>query len=64
MAQAASYQALKSSFWDAGFPWFKGASFWDVSVSLVRNSGEGNNGFSPIGKTLTTRVLQSIFDIN
>ena len=59
--QAASYEALRRAFWQPGFHWFQGASFWDVSVSPMRNSGPGNTGFSPVGKPLTTRVLREIF---
>ena len=59
--QAASYQALKNAFWDPEFPWFKGGSLWDVSVSPLRNTGVGDTGFSPVGKPLTTEVLRNMF---
>lgn len=59
--QAAAYEAMYQSFWAPMFPWFKGASFWDVSVNPVRNRGTGDTGFSPVGKKLTMEVLQKIF---
>jgi len=61
--QAASYEAIKRAFWEVGFYWFQGGSFWDVSVSPMRNSGVGDTGFSPVGKPLTTSVMQSLFAI-
>lgn len=59
--QAAAFEALFESFWTPRFPWFQGASFWDVSVSPTRNTGVGDTGFSPIGKPLTRNVLRKIF---
>lgn len=59
--QAASFEALFQSFWEPRFPWFQGASFWDVSVSPTRNGGVGDTGFSPVGKPQTVGVLQRIF---
>lgn len=59
--QAAAFEALFNAFWKPGFPWFKGASFWDVSVSPTRNSGRGDTGFSPIGKPQTENVIKKIF---
>ena len=59
--QAAAYEALFNSFWLPRFPWFKGASFWDASVSPTRNSGSGDTGFSPIGKPLTSEVLRKLY---
>src|SRR5690606_21593786 len=53
--------ALFRSFWEPRFPWFQGASFWDVSVSPTRNTGVGDTGFSPIGKPQTIQVLQQIY---
>jgi len=62
--QAAAFEALYESFWTPRFPWFQGASFWDVSVSPTRNSGIGDTGFSPVGKKKTVEVLKKIFDFN
>lgn len=59
--QAAAFEALFESFWEPRFPWFQGASFWDVSVNPIRNTGVGDTGFSPIGKPLTVKALQKIF---
>lgn len=59
--QAAAFEALFQSFWEPRFPWFQGASFWDVSVSPTRNSGRGDTGFSPVGKPQTVSVLRRIF---
>lgn len=59
--QAAAFEALFRSFWEPRFPWFQGASFWDVSVSPTRNTGVGDTGFSPIGKPQTIQVLQQIY---
>lgn len=60
--QAAAFEALFNSFWEPRFPWFQGASFWDVSVSPTRNTGIGDTGFSPIGKPRTVKIIQQIFD--
>lgn len=59
--QAAAFDALFRSFWEPRFPWFQGASFWDVSVSPTRNTGVGDTGFSPIGKPQTIEVLKKIY---
>lgn len=59
--QAAAFEALFRSFWEPRFPWFQGASFWDVSVSPTRNTGVGDTGFSPVGKPQTIQVLQQIY---
>lgn len=59
--QAAAYEALYLSFWEPNFPWFRGASFWDVSVYPNRNRGIGDTGFSPAGKPMTMKVLKKIF---
>jgi hypothetical protein len=59
--QAAAYEALYLSFWEPRFPWFQGASFWDVSVDPKRNAGRGDTGFSPVGKPLTMSNLKKIF---
>lgn len=59
--QAAAFEALFNSFWTPRFPWFQGASFWDVSVSPTRNTGIGDTGFSPIDKPKTVEVIQQIF---
>lgn len=59
--QAAAFEALYESFWSPRFPWFQGASFWDVSVSPSRNTGVGDTGFSPIGKPQTIEVLRKIY---
>lgn len=58
---AGAFQALFESFWQPRFPWFQGASFWDVSVAPSRNGGAGDTGFSPIGKPKTTKVLQDLY---
>lgn len=58
---AGSFQALFESFWEPRFPWFQGASFWDVSVSASRNGGAGDTGFSPVNKPKSTKVLQQLF---
>lgn len=60
--QAAAYEALFRSFWEPRFPWFQGASFWDVSVSPGRNTGHGDTGFSPVGKKETVDVLKMIYN--
>jgi hypothetical protein len=59
--QAAAFDAFNESFWKPKFSWFGGAVFWDVSVDPGRNTGEGDTGFSPVGKPLTTKVIQNMF---
>lgn len=62
--QAAAYEALYQSFWVPRFSWFRGASFWDVSVDPKRNTGRGDTGFSPVGKPQTLEVLKKIFSVD
>ncbi|MFS4460050.1 glycoside hydrolase family 113 [Bdellovibrio sp. HCB2-146] len=56
--QAMAYEAIFQSFWDAKWPWFKGICFWEISVDPNKN-GENDNGFSPIGKPSTEKVIRS-----
>jgi len=55
--QAAAYQAVFSSFWEARWPWFKGFNFWEIHVDGSK-AGPRDNGFSPLGKDLTESVLK------
>jgi hypothetical protein len=55
--QAAAYQAIFNSFVSAGWSWFKGISFWDVSTNPMR-AGSSDPGFSPVGKSKTEQVIQ------
>lgn len=55
--QAAAFQAMFSSFWEANWPWFKGFNFWEISVDS-KHSGPKDNGFSPVNKEPTEQVLK------
>lgn len=55
--QAAPYQALYSSYWEANWPWFKGFNWWDIQVD-PKKAGPNDNGFSPVGKDQTEAVLK------
>lgn len=58
--QAAAYEAIFRSFFEAGWDWFKGAVFWDASVDKNRH-GPLDLGFSPIGKTETEEIIREYF---
>lgn len=58
--QALSYQALFQGFWEPGFAWFDGISFWDISLSPELH-GEKDKGFSPVGKFETEQVILKYF---
>lgn len=58
--QAAAYQAVFEAFWAPKFPWFRGANFWDASVSPELH-GDKDSGFSPLGKTQTEDVVKTYF---
>jgi len=60
--QAAAFSAIFNSFWKPNYGWFFGGSFWDVSVDAGRNIGYGDTGFSPVGKSQSTSVIQQIFN--
>ena len=55
--QAAAYQAMFSSFWEAKWPWFGGFNFWEIHVDASK-AGPQDNGFSPVGKDVTESVLK------
>ncbi|RZA09644.1 MAG: hypothetical protein EOP11_01075 [Proteobacteria bacterium] len=55
--QAAAFQAMFSSFWEAKWPWFGGFNFWEIHVDASK-AGEKDNGFSPVGKPATEAVLK------
>lgn len=58
--QAAAYQAYFESFWRAGFSWFQGFNFWEISLDPKR-AGPTDNGFSPVGKAKTEAVILQYF---
>lgn len=58
--QAAAYRAFFKSFHEAGFPWYKGVYFWDVSVD-PKLQGVSDQGFSPLGKPETEREIREAF---
>lgn len=58
--QAASYEAIFQSFFAPGWSWFAGVAFWDIQIDPSR-AGPRDLGFSPVGKPLTERVIQSYF---
>lgn len=60
MHQAAAYRAFFQSFHAAGFPWYRGVVFWDVSVNPLLH-GARDQGFSPLGKTETEREIREAF---
>lgn len=55
--QAAAYQAMFTSFWEAKWPWFGGFNFWEIHVDGTK-AGANDNGFSPVGKDDTESVLK------
>jgi hypothetical protein len=58
--QAAAYRAFFKSFHEAGFPWYKGVYFWDVSVD-PKLQGPSDQGFSPLGKSDTEKEIREAF---
>jgi hypothetical protein len=59
--QAAAYEAVLKAFWSPSFPWFFGATFWDVSANPSLK-GAMDTGFSPLDKAHTESVLKAFFD--
>lgn len=55
--QAAAFDAMFRSFWEAKWPWFGGFNFWEIQVDASK-AGQGDNGFSPVGKGATESVLK------
>lgn len=58
--QAAAFQAFFNSFWVAGWSWFDGVSFWDVSVDPALK-GVADSGFSPVGKSETAQIVSGFY---
>ncbi|WP_413560866.1 glycoside hydrolase family 113 [Bdellovibrio sp. HCB209] len=55
--QAAAFQAIFEAFWQPQWPWFKGILFWDIAIDPSKK-GKGDNGFSPLGKEATEKVIK------
>jgi hypothetical protein len=55
--QAAAFQAIFESFWQPQWPWFQGINFWDIAVDPSKK-GKTDNGFSPVGKEATEKVVK------
>ncbi|MNJ94866.1 hypothetical protein D3C87_125690 [compost metagenome] len=55
--QAAAFQAIFESFWQPQWPWFQGINFWDIAIDPSKKGLE-DNGFSPLGKPLTEKVVK------
>lgn len=55
--QAGAYQAIFESFWQPQWPWFKGINFWDIAVDPSK-TGRADNGFSPVGKDETEKIVK------
>ena len=58
--QAVATAAILQSFWQAGWDWFQGVYFWDVTVDPSRH-GPQDKSFSPLGKKATEDVLRHYF---
>ncbi len=58
--QASAYRAFFKSFHEAGFPWYQGVYFWDVSVDPTLQ-GATDQGFSPLGKLETEKEIREAF---
>lgn len=58
--QAAAYQAVLASFWQPQWPWFQGINFWDIAVDPSK-TGAADNGFSPVGKEATEKVVKDYY---
>lgn len=55
--QVAAYNAVINGFWKSGWTWLSGIIFWDASVDPTKH-GVMDNGFSPVGKAATERVIR------
>lgn len=55
--QVAAYKAVINGFWNPGWTWLAGIIFWDASVDPSKH-GLMDNGFSPVGKAATERVIR------
>ncbi len=60
MHQAAAYDAFLAAFWDAGWGWFGGVYFWDISIDPSIH-GPLDKGFSPLGKDQTEKNIKNRF---
>lgn len=58
--QAAALQAYFESFWTVNWPWFKGFSFWEISLDPTKE-GVNDNGFSPVGKKQSEDIIKTHF---
>ncbi|WP_374073449.1 hypothetical protein [Bdellovibrio bacteriovorus] len=58
--QAGAYQAVFESFWQPQWPWFKGINFWDIAVDPSK-TGRTDNGFSPVGKDETEKIVKDYY---
>jgi sugar phosphate isomerase/epimerase len=54
--QAAAFDAIYRSFWEARWPWFAGLNWWEIQVDPSR-SGPRDTGFSPVSKQQTEDVI-------
>lgn len=61
--QAAAFAAVFESFWQPRWPWFAGINFWDIAVDPSKK-GPQDNGFSPLGKEETEKVVKDYFGHN
>lgn len=54
--QAAAFDAIYRSFWEARWPWFSGLNWWEIQVDPSR-AGPRDTGFSPVSKQQTEGVI-------
>lgn len=54
--QAAAFEAIYQSFWEARWPWFAGLNWWEIQVDPSR-AGANDPGFSPVFKKQTEDVI-------
>lgn len=58
--QYASLRALFESFFDPQWSWYGGMNLWDLSID-PQFQGEGDTGFSPLGKQMTEDLIRSYY---
>jgi len=58
--QAAALRAIFESFWEPRWPWFHGINLWEITLN-PQTAGPNDNGFSPIGKPLSEKVIERYF---
>ena len=61
--QYSAVRALFESFIDPQWSWFGGVNLWDLPIDPSLH-GQGDLGFSPVGKTMTEELIRKYYQQN